>query len=237
VCRNSLLMGERWGCGKRFSRSDTLKKHRENCESFRALAAQTMATAHLAFPSVPQGVVRKQAVEELKKMKTVLAWKHNDIEFVCRLCPARRSKENMHSFIHHILGHLEDIELRTFRCGECGVFFALQSHFEAHKTGCEHFQCILRNGGAGPKDLWWCGRKFRSRLEFWRHFAGLGKSKIYQPCQDDSDSNPEDLADGDECHLLEQHLEVKLKRMIVDGIKNCGVIRAGWGVRFSSVHQ
>jgi hypothetical protein len=188
LCENALPTGERWGCGKRFTRLVTLKQHQKDCPSFNK--PDVRPWSQITWPSAPEARLRHSVTIEIRKGRPPSdAWEHEADHFVCKICRARRRKSLLPSFVQHLLGHLEDVEYRAFRCEKCDVSFALQTHLNSHKVVCGKFECVLRSGGANPVDVWGCGEQFKSLDEFNNHWHCLDGDPQKQ-------SEDEDMAHG-----------------------------------------
>jgi hypothetical protein len=133
--------------------------------------------------------------------------KHTDDNFVCRICMARRRRDRIESYLHHLLGHFEDLRDDAFECESCGVGFALGEHLQRHKTQCGTQVCEFFQG-PNPLELWGCGKYFSSREELVTHMRGLDKNT---------------------CHANTNNLKACLKSWIRDEIGEYGIKRTSEG--------
>jgi hypothetical protein len=176
ICHGRLASGQERGCRKRFSRQLTLSKHQVDCRGWKEgqqLPTTPMAS-RIAFPSVEATTLRHELTIQLRDGRI-----HR-----CSICAATRSTEQMPSFLHHLIGHLEDILYRSFSCHRCGASFPLETFLGQHQQRCstapsEHFyQCfkvstLTDRHSTQPKwHVWGCNASTHNRDQYEHHLRG-----------------------------------------------------------------
>ncbi|KIW01859.1 uncharacterized protein PV09_06708 [Verruconis gallopava] len=136
VC-NVLALGERRGCGKRFSRALTLKSHQDHCRALQSALANAHAPnwSRMAWPTNVELLLRDETARILAEAKSLGAK-----ELECRICHAQRLPNHVGSFVRHLIDHLESILFGAYQCELCGLSFGWDLHLQKHQEVCAGYR-------------------------------------------------------------------------------------------------
>jgi hypothetical protein len=88
-----------------------------------------------------------------------------EFNFQCGICPAQY--EYNAPFARHLLHHLEELDLRPYRCNDCKISFAFQEELAKHE---KHDQQEQHEGSRLPLPcIWYCGKVFATADAYREH--------------------------------------------------------------------